>query len=65
MTTPVLDKHERRSATALKLAAHLEQRLAETRAYNDNDMPPEETARVRGQIAELKHLQDLLATGEG
>lgn len=64
MSDMVLDTHDRRTGVALKLAAHLEQRLAEQRAYNDNQLTPEETAYVRGQIAEIKHLQDLLATGE-
>ena len=32
-----------------------EERLARLRVKNDFDLPPEETARVRGQIAELKY----------
>lgn len=60
----LLDTHERQHGIVLKLAAYLEQRLADQRAKNDNDLTPEETAALRGRIAEVKHLQDLLASGE-
>lgn len=63
--TVILDTHERRSGCAQILTAYLEQRLAEHREKNDNEMlTPDETTVLRGRIAELKHIQNLLATGE-
>lgn len=60
----VLDAQERRHPVAEKLTRYLEQRLADHRAMNDHPQAPELTAALRGQIAEAKHLLDLLATGE-
>lgn len=60
----VLDTHERRSGVAMKLAAYVAARLGEHREENDGSLTADETARLRGRIAELKHIQDLLATGE-
>lgn len=60
----ILDSHDRRTPAVLKLIAYLEARLVEHRAKNDNPLDADATATLRGRIAELKHLQDLLATGE-
>lgn len=60
----VLDTHERRHPVAEKLARYLEQRLTEHREANDHPQDAESTALLRGRIAEVKKLQDLLATGE-
>lgn len=49
------------SATWLSLKQHLQDRLATLRAQNDTEQTPEKTARLRGQIAEVKRL---LALGE-
>lgn len=40
----------------LALRAHLERRRDSLRAKNDTNLSPEETAKVRGQIAEIKAL---------
>lgn len=62
----ILDGHERRSAAALKLEAYLKQRLADHRTLNDDEaLTADETAALRGRIAEMKNLLNLLATGEG
>lgn len=61
----ILDTHDIRSAAVLKLQAHVAQRLEEARALNDNPQDAEKTAALRGRILELKHIRDLLATGEG
>lgn len=66
MSAAILDTHERRSAAGVKLAEYLEQRLADHRAMNDDEKNTDvETAVLRGRIAELKNLLNLLATGEG
>lgn len=60
----VLDTHELRTVAVDKLARYVGVRLAELREENDQLQPLEQTAALRGRIAELKRLQDLLATGE-
>lgn len=60
----IFSTHERRHPSMEKLARYLEQRLAEHREENDSPLTPEQTATLRGRIAELKHVQDLLATGK-
>ena len=52
--TAVVTELERQSALWLKLKAHVEKRIASLRARNDNDKNAEETAKLRGRIAELK-----------
>lgn len=53
----LLDDHELRSTVWLKIKAHLEEKLAERRAYNDGlTLTEVETAAVRGEIARIKHL---------
>lgn len=52
---------ERHSALWLKIAAHLEDRVARLRRENDDDRSLEATARLRGRLAEAKRI---LAAGE-
>jgi len=59
MTAPddfTLDSMERATPLWLKIAGHLNQRLEKARARNDNLLPPDETAAVRGEIKALKAL---------
>lgn len=51
-----LSNEERQSALWLKLRAHLEDRLEALRFQNDGDRTPEETAKIRGRIAEVKNM---------
>jgi len=51
-----LDTVERGSPVWLKIEKHLAQRLERARGRNDNPLPPEETALVRGEIKALKAL---------
>lgn len=46
------------TATWLRFKEDAEARLAELRKQNDSDKPAEETARLRGQIKELKYWLD-------
>ena len=52
-------KIEPHSNTWLELKEYLTQRLDEARRKNDNPQSIESTERLRGQIAELKHLLNL------
>ena len=54
-----LSEGERMSALWRKLEQHLTDRLATLRARNDGNLPPDETAKVRGQIAEVKSFLDI------
>lgn len=58
-----LTEGERNSALWQRLEAHLVQRLAEKRAQNDHSLTSDETARLRGAIAELKYLLDRATPG--
>lgn len=60
----ILDTNELRTPAVDKLARYTAERLAELREENDQPQTPDATAMLRGRIAELKRLQDLLATGE-
>lgn len=51
-----LTQRDRDSDTWEKLHAYLTERLDELRRKNDNDMGEIETARLRGQIREVKGL---------
>jgi len=51
-----LNKTEAESALWKKISAHYEQRLDILRRKNDNALTPEETAALRGRIAEVKKL---------
>jgi hypothetical protein len=50
---------EQNSSTWLELKDYLIQRLDEARRKNDNPQAAESTERLRGQIAEIKHLLSL------
>lgn len=50
---------ERNSALWLRLSEHLRDRLAQHRARNDNAQPLEDTAALRGRIAEVKAILSL------
>lgn len=55
----LIEEHERYSAVWVKLKEHIEDRLDLHRKKNDADLSSDETARLRGRIAELKYLLDL------
>lgn len=52
---------ERHSPVWVRLSAHLNTRLAQLRGKNDGTMPPDETAKIRGQISTLK---EVIALGD-
>jgi hypothetical protein len=52
-------KIEPHSNTWIELKEYLTQRLDEARRKNDNPQTVELTERLRGQIAEIKHLLSL------
>jgi hypothetical protein len=52
----ILNEADRQGATWLKLKAYLEGRLQSHRARNDGKLSAEDTAELRGQIKEVKHL---------
>lgn len=54
-----LDRVDRVSSTWTALKKHLEQRLEVLRAQNDGDLTADQTARKRGQIAEVKYILGL------
>lgn len=56
-----LSESERHSGCWARLKEHIEEKLAECRRKNDNNLNIEETMRLRGRIASLK---ELLETGE-
>lgn len=59
MTTPFrLNETERRSPVWQRLSAHLSERLTVKRRSNDLPQPNEDTALLRGRIAELKYLTE-------
>lgn len=49
-----LEPHDRLNPLMAKLIAGWKQDLAALRAKNDHPMSPEETATLRGRIAQLK-----------
>lgn len=49
-----LNAAEKNSAVWLKIKAHLEERLEKVRLQNDADLTPDQTAKLRGRIAEIK-----------
>jgi hypothetical protein len=53
---PVVSELERQSVLWAKLKRHLEARIARLRALNDRPRSADETARLRGRIAEAKSL---------
>lgn len=56
-----LTDNDRNTPLWLALRAHLERRLESQRAKNDTDLSAEDTAKVRGRIAEIKALLALEA----
>lgn len=54
-----LTEQERHSELWRKLKAHFEARLQKHRVANDKAQAAEETAKLRGRIAELKELMNL------
>lgn len=44
------------STTWLKISAHYTARLARLRKKNDQQLTPEQTAKLRGEIAEVRNL---------
>jgi hypothetical protein len=56
MTRPTIENH---SNTWLSLKEYYTARLDQLRRQNDNPKSIEETERLRGQIAEIKHLLNL------
>lgn len=53
---PILTRADFHSETWKKLEKILSHRLSEARALNDHPQPQEETAHLRGRIAELRFL---------
>lgn len=56
MLNAVFTKEDAVSPTWLRLRAHIERRIQVLRVKNDKAMSPEDTAALRGRIAELKNL---------
>lgn len=55
----MLNDLERKSELWLKLKKHYEERLAQMRRKNDNDLNERDTAELRGRIKEIKELLDM------
>lgn len=51
-----LSEDELRSALWMKLAAHFENKLIRYRKKNDGNLGTDDTARLRGRIAEVKEI---------
>lgn len=54
---------DRESRQWIRLREYMQGRIAMLRASNDESLPAKKTARLRGQIAELKHLLSLEKDG--
>lgn len=54
--SPLIAEHERGSVQWQKIRKYAEERLELLRKRNDADMEERKTARLRGQIRELKNL---------
>ena len=57
--TAFLDTHDRQSAVWMRLKEHYEARLTLLRSSNDGSITAEQTAKLRGRIAEVKALLNL------
>jgi len=55
----VLDKRDLLSPTWVKLKEHFAARLTDLRGANDRSLQMEDTARLRGRIAEAKYFLEL------
>ncbi len=53
---PVLTREDRASPTWVKLQRYLQGRLQKLREKNDQRLPEDKTAQVRGAISEVKFL---------
>ena len=51
-----LDRNDVASLTWAKLSRHIESKIARLRVRNDNNLSPDDTAMVRGEIKGLKNL---------
>lgn len=58
----VLTNADVHTAIWKRLEAHLTERLASLRTRNDGNLTQEETAKLRGRIAEIKAFLDLAAS---
>lgn len=56
MRSADLNQNDFASVTWQRLRLHMESRLHVLRLRNDADLPPDETAQIRGQIRALKTL---------
>ena len=52
----LIDTHDRQSAVWLRLKEFYEARLTLLRSSNDGQLTAEQTAKIRGRIAEVKAL---------
>jgi len=59
MADRILNNEERHSQAWTKAKSYMEKRIALLRSRNDSDLDERKTARLRGSIAELKHLISL------
>lgn len=55
----ILTDHDRSSAVWKKIKAHLESHLDVLRKQNDTSKTRDETEKLRGRIAEVKHMLGL------
>lgn len=55
----MIDKIERETALWAKIRAHYEERLLTLRMQNDGDKSQDETAKIRGRIAEVRLLLNM------
>jgi len=59
----ILTDIEKQTAVWKKITEHLEERLADLRAQNDTSKSAGDTEKLRGRIAEVKHLLGLDSKG--
>ena len=55
----ILDLNDRQSQTWVKIKVHLNERLNDHRLKNDGRLSENDTAYLRGRIAEVKCLLDI------
>ena len=55
----ILTPRELQDPVWLKLKAYYELRLVDLKKQNDADLPQDQTAKLRGRIAEVKKLLDI------
>lgn len=54
-----LTEHEKKNPVWIKLVEHWNERLLSLRKQNDSEKPEASTAKLRGQIAEVKAMLEL------